>query len=177
MARVVRFTVRFPEPHTHYAEVEALFPVTPDGEFFLPVWTPGSYLIREYSRNIEDVRINGGPAAKTRKNRWKPAPEISDELRVTYRIYCREMSVRTNWVEGSFALLNGAATFMTLVGQADLSYEISLELASGWTLSACGLNQVGEHRYFAANFDVLVDSPIYAGSAVAHKFEVSGISH
>ncbi|HKD06974.1 MAG TPA: PDZ domain-containing protein [Bryobacteraceae bacterium] len=177
MARVVLFTVRFPKPHTHYAEVDALFPVRPHCEFFLPVWTPGSYLIREYSRNIEDVRINGNPAIKTRKNRWRSASEPNSELRLTYRIYCREMSVRTNWVEPSFALLNGAATFITLAGQQEFSYEISLEPACGWTASACGLNQIGEHRYFADDFDALVDSPIYAGSATAQEFEVCGISH
>ena len=176
MARVARFTLRFPEPHTHYAEVEALFPA-PGGEFFLPVWTPGSYLIRESSRNIEDVRIDGIPAVKTRKNRWQRAPGTSHELRLTYRIYCREMSVRTNWVDSSFALLNGAASFMTLVGDADLAYDISLKPAAGWTLSACGLTRIGDHRYFAPDYDALVDSPIYIGSASQHEFELCGTQH
>jgi predicted metalloprotease with PDZ domain len=177
MAKVARFTVRFPEPHTHYAEVEALFPATPVAEFFLPVWTPGSYLIREYSRHVEEVRINGNPAVKTRKNRWRPASDSRDEVRISYRIYCREMSVRTNWVEPSFALLNGAATFMTLVGIQDLTYEISLEPAPGWTLSACGLSRIGDHRYLAPDYDSLVDSPMYLGNASPHEFELGGIRH
>lgn len=177
MVTVARFIVRFPERHTHYAEVEATFPAMPGGEFFLPVWTPGSYLIREYSRHVEDVRINGRPAVKTRKNRWRPALDSDDELRVSYRIYCREMSVRTNFVEPSFALLNGAATFMTLVGDEELTYEISLDPPPDWGLSACALKRIGDHRYWAPDYDALVDSPIYLGNASAHKFELCGIPH
>jgi len=177
MDRRAHFTVRFPAPQTHYAEVEAVFPATSAAEFFVPVWTPGSYLIREYSRHIEEVRINDRPAIKTRKNRWRAASDSNGEIQVNYRVYCREMSVRTNWVESSFGLLNGAATFVTLVGGDDLTYEISLEPASGWSLSACGLSQIGDHRYFAADYDALVDSPIYLGNASRHEFELSGVPH
>ncbi len=55
----VQYTVRFPAPITHYAEVEARIPVNPGEtavDLFLPVWTPGSYLVREYARNLEDIR-------------------------------------------------------------------------------------------------------------------------
>src|SRR5580658_5559566 len=117
----VRYTVRFPEPSTHYLSVEARLPA--DGqsevEIFLPVWTPGSYLIREYARNIEAVSVFGPdgkplPFSKSRKNRWLVWTGAAGEIVFAYRVYCREMSVRTNWVEDSFALINGAPTFVTM---------------------------------------------------------------
>src|SRR5687768_10821649 len=74
----VRYTVRFPAPHTHYMEVEAVFPTggRPQVDLFMAVWTPGSYLVREYERHVENVTARGvaGRAmsvAKTAKNRWR----------------------------------------------------------------------------------------------------------
>ena len=53
-SETVRYTVRFPDPKTHYASIEALLPTdgAADVEVFMPVWTPGSYLVREYARNV-----------------------------------------------------------------------------------------------------------------------------
>lgn len=119
----VVYTVRFPAPVSHYAEIEANIPTArqPFVEVFLPVWTPGSYLVREYARNLEDMRASDGaglnlPILKTRKNRWRVETGGAINVRLQYRVYCREMTVRTNWVDQSFALLNGAATFISPVG-------------------------------------------------------------
>ena len=73
----IRYTLRFPAPQTNYLDVEAVVPT--DGrssvEMFMAVWTPGSYLIREYERNIEAVAATAGGRAlqvdKTVKNRWR----------------------------------------------------------------------------------------------------------
>ena len=76
-AEPVRYTICFPEPQTHYAVVEAALPTEGQSqiEVFMPVWTPGSYLIREYARNVEAVSASDPTgralaAAKTTKNRW-----------------------------------------------------------------------------------------------------------
>jgi len=121
MSESYRYTVRFPNPLTHYAEVEAIFPATGGTlELFMAVWTPGSYLIREYSRHLEDVKAHdaeGNPLSvkKTRKNRWQI--DTNGEVQVSYRLYCHELSVRTNWVDETFALLQGAATYLSVVGK------------------------------------------------------------
>lgn len=102
----VRYRVSFPEPRTHFLSVEASLPVEGQAEVevFMPVWTPGSYLVREYARNVEAVSVScpdGAPLAfsKSRKNRWRVETAGAAEIRFFYRVYCREMSVRTNWVE------------------------------------------------------------------------------
>src|SRR6185437_8208151 len=68
----VRYTVSFPAPQTHYAEIAADFPTggAPSIDLFMPVWTPGSYLVREFSRNVEDLK-GPGSVVKTTKNRWR----------------------------------------------------------------------------------------------------------
>ena len=124
----IRYTVRFPAPHTNYLEVEAIVPA--DGrasiDMFMAVWTPGSYLIREYARNVEAVAATAAGRSlaveKTSKNRWRIAAAGAREITLTYRVFSHEMTVRTNWVEADFALINGAATFMTLAPDAGLGF-------------------------------------------------------
>ncbi len=180
----VRYTVRFPAPVTHYAEVDAVFPPAAHGDLllFLPVWTPGSYLVREYSRNLEDLRAtdsagNALTIEKTRKNRWRIASAGSSPVTVHYRVYCREMSVRTNWVDENFALLNGAATFLSIADSSPREHAVEIELPAGWKLSISGMKELRPNHFSAPDYDTLVDSPILAGSPIVHEFEVEGKKH
>jgi predicted metalloprotease with PDZ domain len=182
----IRYTVSFPAPHTHYAEVTAVFPATgPQVELMMAVWTPGSYLVREFSRNVEGVTAataDGRPLAveKSDKNRWRVASAGATSVTVKYRIYGREMSVRTNWIESGFALLNGAPTFLTLADRAPRPHEVTLMPASGWARSLTGLPSHpsgGPHRYVASDYDTLVDSPILVGNPTVHEFTVEGKPH
>jgi hypothetical protein len=95
----VRYTVSFPSPQNHYASVKADFPTDgrPSIEIFMAVWMPGSYLIREYARNVEDFQ---GPSVvvKTTKNRWRIDTGGAARVRVTYRVCCRETrSAQIGW--------------------------------------------------------------------------------
>ena len=84
----------------------------------MATWTPGSYLIREYERHVEAVTAANGATAlaveKSRKNRWKITTGGARAVTLRYKVYSREMTVRNNWVEAGFAMLNGAPTFLTL---------------------------------------------------------------
>ncbi len=183
----IRYTLRFPEPHTHYVEVEAVYPTgrRPELDLKMAVWTPGSYLVREYSRHVEDLAAFGPDGAslavtKTRKNRWRVATQGAAAVTVRYRVYAREMKVQTNWVEAGFAMLNGAPTFVTLLEKATRPHEVRLELPAGWKTSATALAKAPDgapHHYVSPDYDTLVDSPLVAGSPAVYEFEVSGTSH
>ena len=183
----LEYTVRFPSPSNHYAEIEMVVPT--DGqstvELMMAVWTPGSYLVREYAQHVEAVTAvtpDGRTLAveKSRKNRWRVESPGLDRFTVNYRVYCRDMSVRTNWVESDFAMLNGAPTFLTIADSQPRPHDIRLELAPGWTESVTGLPG-GErglsHTYRAADFDTLVDSPIVLGNPATYEFAVEGVRH
>lgn len=184
MPEPISYTIRFPAPQTHNVEIEALVPTDglPEVSLKMAVWTPGSYMIREFARNLEEVTAKG-PAGeplhveKTSKNRWRVATEGLPSVRVHYRLYARELSVRTNFVDDSFALLNGAATFLTVDGAERRPHEVRLVLPSQWRISASPLPATEAHVYRAVDFDTLVDSPIYAGNAPIYGFEVAGKPH
>ncbi len=186
-AQPIRYLLRFPAPQTHYVEVEARIPAQSalEVELMMATWTPGSYLVREYARHLEEIQAEdaNGKAlelSKVRKNRWKVKTDGAAEIKVTYRVYGRAMSVQGNWVDGSFALLNGAATFLTLAGSEPRRHEVALELPPKWRTSMTGLAQApgGQpHHYVAADFDELADSPIYVGNPAIYEFQVDGIPH
>ncbi len=180
----LRYTLRFTQPHTHYVEVSARVPAgSPEIELYMPVWTPGSYLVREYSRLVEDFRPRdpqGRPLAweKTRNNRCKLQAGGAPFVDVSYRVYAREMSVQGNWVDSGFAMLNGAPTFMTLVGGEKRRHEVRLELPAAWKTSISGMKEgAAPHSWIAEDYDELVDCPIYAGNAPVHEFTVAGKKH
>jgi predicted metalloprotease with PDZ domain len=187
MPEPISYTLRFPAPQTHYVEVEARIPTggRAEVELTMAVWTPGSYLVREYARNVEEVTAANGagePLAvgKTAKNHWRIAAGRTSEIVVRYRVYCREMSVRTNFVDSGFALIVGAGTFMTVEGAEARPYEVRLELPAAWKVSAsplAPLSGAGDHAYRAEDFDTLIDSPVYAGNARTYPFEVAGTHH
>ena len=182
----IRYTLSFPAPHTHYVEVAAEIPTgrRSDVELMMAVWTPGSYLIREYERHVEAVTAAAPDGASLRvakasKNRWRIATGGADTIIVKYRVYSREMSVRTNWVEAGFAMLNGAPTFLTLAEQTARPHEVAIVPAAGWKRSISPLPAVpaAEHRYRAPDFDTLVDSPIVVGNPAVYEFEEDGKKH
>ncbi len=180
-----RYTLRLPEPHTHYLEVEASYPAQGAAlELVMASWTPGSYKIRDYARSVEAVSASGpdGQALaveKVAKNRWRVETGGAARVGVRYRVYCREMSVRTSWVDADYAMLNGAATFLA---PADLAgpFGVTLALPGGWADAATGLDpwpEGGERAWVAPDFDQLLDSPIVAGDLTRFPFEVQGVPH
>jgi predicted metalloprotease with PDZ domain len=191
MPDAISYLLRFPRPDWHGIEVEASFPTEgrADLELMMAVWTPGSYLVREFARHIEEIAAHGQddrddqplPLVKQAKNRWRVSGcEGRRRVTVRYRLYARELSVRTNFVDAGFCLLNGAATFLTLANDGPRPHEVRLVLPPAWTVAVSALPPApsGEAAAFcAADFAHLVDSPIYAGGAPGYPFEIEGRPH
>jgi predicted metalloprotease with PDZ domain len=180
----VRYTLRFPAAQTHYVEVEAVYPASSAKqiEVMIPVWSPGSYLVREYARNVENVtattdRGESVPVEKTRKNRWRFATRGASAMTFRYRVYGREMRVQTNFIDSDFALINGPATFIAPIDRLHGPFEVRVELPKNWSRSLSSLDVIEPNRYRAADYDDLADSPIVAGNPAVHEFTVDGKRH
>ena len=203
-AETIHYNLRFSKLHQHVVDVEAFFPtydsvaaqIKPQIVIMLPVWTPGSYLVREYARNIEAIEAceasTGAPLSiqKLSKNRWSIECLDSQHVCVRYSLYCRESSVRTNWVEAEYGFLTGAATFLTLDDDVQREHTFDILPPDSWPTIACSLpklqseveNDEGTELWHsfsrkAASYDELVDSPILMGDIAVRSFEVSGKLH
>jgi predicted metalloprotease with PDZ domain len=192
----IRYTLSFPAPYSHYVEVDATYPTEgrPQIELMMAVWTPGSYLVREYARHVEaltaaDPARTALPIDKTRKNRWRIATNGARSVSVHYRVYAHEMSVRTNWVDDEMAVLNGAPTFITLLEPTSAgtpagrspsrrAHEVRVALPRGWKRVLSSMPKgTAEPSFVAADYDTLVDSPIVAGDPSVYEFAVQGKPH
>lgn len=183
----IRYVVRIPAPNTHYLDVEATYPASrqPTLDLMMAVWTPGSYLVREFARHVEEVHARDAAGRvldvrKTRKNRWQVQTGGVSSVTLTYRVYANEHAARLNWVNDAFALINGAPTYITLLETTHRPHEVTLELPTAWQKSLTSLPAAGDgrpHHYRAPDYDALVDSPIIAGNPAVHEFLVDGVPH
>ena len=179
------YTVDLADVRNHYISVHVNVPSPEkETELMMAVWTPGSYLVREYARHIDSMTVETAdgeslPFEKIKKNRWLVENGDQKSFHVSYRLYCNELTVRTNWVGKQFAVLNGAPTFLTVPDRLDQEHVIRLKMPNGWTRSATSLNASGDtaHTFVAKSFDELVDSPIVAGNISVYPFNAGGIDH
>ncbi|HEX9422242.1 MAG TPA: PDZ domain-containing protein [Pyrinomonadaceae bacterium] len=185
----IAFTVSLPKPHTHMLDVEmrvtrGVSQQVPKEELLvMPAWTPGSYLIREFERHVQDFTAtdaSGQPLKweKINKDSWRITSNGSRDWRAAYRVYANELSVRTNEVNSEHAFWNNAALLMYLEGFLNAPSTLHVLAPQPWKV-ATGLPPApGQKNTFRAdNFDILYDSPVEVSNFKTLSFEVKGVPH
>ena len=147
----------------------------------MPVWTPGSYLVREFARHVQDfsARDAAGRALrweKTNKNTWRIVTGGAREWRASYRVYANELSVRTNQLNSDHAFWNNAALLMYLEGFLNAPSTLHIQAPQPWKI-ATGLPAAGKNTFRAENFDVLYDSPVEVSNFKTISFAVKNVPH
>ena len=149
----------------------------------MPVWTPGSYLVREYARHVQDLAASdasGRPLqwGKVNKNTWRVNAGNARDLIVRYSVYANELTVRTNELNDQHAFWNNAALLMYPEGQLRAPSILRVVPPAGWK-TATGLPAAGgqENTFIAENFDILYDSPVEVGNFKTLSFAVKGVPH
>ncbi len=191
---LLRYSISLEEPNSHYFEVviDILdIPSMSDRRHLhlvMPTWTPGSYLIREFSKNVLDLvafDIDEDKALESRKiskNAWEVETSDAINVRVKYRIYAFELTVDTSYMDNLHAIINGASAFMYVEGMQDQESELTVIPPDNWHNIATGLepkaiNENGTWTFKVPNYDILVDSPIEVGNQKISSFDVQGIRH
>ena len=178
------YTFRFPEPAARRIEVD--LQVEARGaealDVRMPVWTPGSYLVREHQRHVDGLRAQAEgrdlPVTKVDKQTWRVRCAGARAVRLSYRLHCFELTVRTNHVDATHAFLNPSASAVFVVGREDERCAVRLELPEGWRAWVALPFQDG--AYLSQDYDELADSPFECGPATsheAHAFSAQGVQH
>ena len=179
-SQTVSYQLLMPEPHTHYFHVD--IDVTGFSEDSLdikmPVWAPGSYLVREFSKSVENFTTGNVRSKMINKNTWRVFPE-GKTLTISYDVYAFEMSVRTSFLDANHGYINGTSMFMYIDGKKELPSTLEITPPSNWKKVSTSLEKTSDNLfiYHAPNYDILVDSPIEIGNQLEFDFDASGARH
>lgn len=180
----LHYNARIENPETHYADVT----ITVDNyngkeiSFSMPVWTPGSYLVREFSKSVEGVTAtnNNQPVsiAHADKNTWKITNLKKGKVEFRYRVYCFELSVRTTFIDADHAFLHNTSLFMLSNELKSLNGTVSIKYPQAWKAITTSLEQTEKSNTFKfSNYDELADSPIEIGNHQVLQFDLNGVLH
>lgn len=178
------YQIAMPQPQTHL--FEAILVVSNwDSEVLdvkMPVWTPGSYLVREYAKqlqNFEAVDSRGRKLTSTKiaKNHWQIQTNNISEIAIGYRIFANELTVRTNHLDATHGYFNPAALCFYIPGYEHCPIEIEIAPPHpDWQITT-PLPKISHQTYLASDFDTLVDSPFEIGRQRIYDFTVLDIPH
>lgn len=187
----ITYVLSMPEPQTHYFEVEMQLKNIASAtnakkngyvDIKMPVWTPGSYLIREYAKNVEAfvASVDGKPvrSEKIRKNAWRVS-STDDNLTIRYRVYANELTVRTSFVDVDHGYVTPASVFMYQDALKNIPHRVVVQPYKAWNVVTTALEPVAgsANTYEAPDYDLLVDSPIEIGNQRTFSFTASGVPH
>jgi predicted metalloprotease with PDZ domain len=154
----------------------------------LPVWIPGSYLVREFSKNLQKLQARQGRRStkvqQLDKCSWLIDCTAGEPLELDYQIYAFDTSVRTAWLDSRRGFFNGTSLCLRVHGQEEKAHQLVLTPVKGqpaWR-AATGLAPVKTDRlgfglYQAVNYDELVDCPVELGPFWSGNFKAFGIEH
>ena len=185
-AATISYQVAMSQPTSHLFEVTLQVSNwrSPSLDLKMPVWTPGSYLVREYARHLQDFTATDSQGKslsyqKLGKNYWQIATADSSEINVSYRIYANELTVRTNHLDATHGYFNGAAVFFLIPGLEKQPIKVEIiPPHSDWHVTTTLPKLEGQiNTFIAQDFDTLVDTPVEIGTQQVHEFEVLGKPH
>jgi predicted metalloprotease with PDZ domain len=179
---MIRYQVSLPQAQAHRVQVRMSVTDPPDDALSvaMPVWTPGSYLVREFARHVLDLSAADAegrplPVEKVDKNTWQVRTAGARLVHVDYTLYANERSVRTSHVDDRHAFLSPAGTFLFARGMEDVAHHVAVEAPEGWQVFT-GLPTEGD-GWLAPDYDTLVDSPFELGPHRVLGFELDGVPY
>jgi predicted metalloprotease with PDZ domain len=185
------YQLRMPKPQNHYFEVEMTLSDFKEKQLDIkmPVWAPGSYLVREFSKNVNLVRAFDDKGKeiqvqKKKKNTWTISTDGNKKIRVKYEVYSFELSVRTPFLDLTHGFVSGSGVFMYVEGYKDkkgilevIPHSSFKTITTALPKAAILVQKDGSQSFEFLNYDQLVDCPIEIGNQTVFDFMASGTKH
>lgn len=191
LAQSIKYELKMPKPQNHYYHVEMVLEGFSDKtvDVKMPIWAPGSYLAREFAKNVNLVKAydaSGNELAvkKTNKNTWKINKGKAKKITVKYEVYAFEISVRTSFLDLTHGFVSGSGVFMYIDGYKNKSgkvdiypYEDFNVITTALKEAPEGVSKDGFTTYVFDDYDQLVDCPIEIGNQEVFDFMAAGVKH
>jgi len=190
-AEAHRYRISPKNPGAHLFEVSLrIAEPDPNGQVIsIPAWIPGSYLVRDFARNVVSIRARAGDRdvelSKTDKSSWLAAA-CHEAITVTIEIFSYDLSVRGAHLDTTHAYFNGPCVFPQVVGQEERRCEVEIcpppkPLGGDWRVATSmrprDAERYGFGGYYANDYDELIDHPVEMGNILIGEFEAGGIPH
>ena len=190
---MIQYKISPLKPNSHLFEVSLSFQTTPAQTYTLslPAWLPGSYMIRDFAKNIIEINAfdndqNAILLSKNDKQTWSLVAN-TEQVNITYQVFAFDLSVRTAYLDSQRGFFNGSSTFLQVSELSDLPCELIIEQPTtteqqAWRV-ATGLTRAKETekyqfgRYIADNYQHLIDCPVAIGEFDSTEFIVEGVVH
>ena len=191
MKNAVHYTIVPKDLAAHLFEVTLTVqsPASEGQVFTLPAWIPGSYMIREFARNIVRIQAesDGKKVAlnKLDKHTWQAAP-CGKSLTLTYEVYAWDLSVRAAHLDQTHGFFNGTSVFLSVQGLESLPHVVDIQRPEGeeyksWRVATAlpelKAKRYGFGTYVAADYDELIDSPVEMGTFELATLKAHGVPH
>ncbi|HEY1098667.1 MAG TPA: PDZ domain-containing protein [Myxococcota bacterium] len=192
MSITYRITPKNPSAHLFEVSLTIEKPAAQQ-QVWLPVWIPGSYLVREFARHFVNVEASTKKGAvvvdKLDKHTWQVATG-GDDVTITATVYAWDLSVRAAHLDLTHAFFNGPSVFLAVAGREHEPCDVIIEppadeRCKGWkvatTLPAVDVRATGPTggfgRFRAADYDELCDHPVEMGTFDLVEFVAGGVPH
>jgi predicted metalloprotease with PDZ domain len=188
---MIRYQITSRNPGSHYFDVSIRIdnPDPAGQQLRLPNWIPGSYMIRDFARNMLELRAcnQAGELAieQIDKSNWRVTAG-SGELTVEYKVYAKDLSVRAAYLDHNRGYYNGSSVFVEIVGQGDQPCEVLIEkpaaaCCTDWQLATSLKRKQAEAYdfglYEALDYDDLIDHPVEMSAFTRIAFDACGVPH
>jgi len=164
----------------------------PEQQLSLPVWIPGSYMVREFSRHLSRLQARQGtqarPLVQVAKDRWRVATSGRSALVVTYFAYAFDASVRTAWLSDDRGFFNTTSLCLAVEGRTAEPHRVELHrLPAGWDVATAMTRVASPARktgkpdrtqvFESADYDEMADHPFELGPFWRGEFTSGGVVH
>lgn len=187
----IQYTITPTNPAAHLFTISCVIeqPDPAGQQVWLPAWIPGSYMVRDFAKNIVTLTAHDahGPVEiqKLDKQTWRCAP-CTAPLTLEYTVYAWDLSVRSAHLDTTHAFFNGSSVFLAVQGQEDQAVAVQINLPAGdafarWrvatTLTRKDTSLFAPGAYYAQDYDELIDHPVEMGDFTEAEFDVNGTPH
>ena len=187
----IHYTITPSSPEAHLFEVVCcIHNPDPAGQIvYLPAWIPGSYMIRDFAKNITEITASSNnkkiTLTKQDKQTWL-CEKASAPIEITYKVYAWDLSVRTAHLDTRHAFFNGSSVFLAIKGQENNPAQVTINLPAGeqyknWRVATTLIREHTElftaGNYSAPNYEELIDHPVEMGAFDEINFSINDIPH